>query len=236
MDLNRNGLKIVQNSEYFCFGMDSVLLAASAKAYKNQKVVDLCCGVGVVPILMHARHGRAFYTGVEIDEYAYSLACRNVELNGLSDNIQMIRSDIRQDFGLPDGCADVVTVNPPYFEARNGRPLSASIPTARDTARAEHLCTIADVAQCAARLLKFGGKLYIVYRADRLVQVLETLSRHDLTPKHIRYVHTYLTSPSKLFILTAVKSAAAGIVVASPLIIYDSPGVYSKEVNEVYNS
>ena len=232
VDLNRNGLKILQNPKGFCFGMDSVLLAAYAKAYNGQRVADLCSGGGVIPILMCARYPNARYTGVEIQSGLADMAVRSVRLNRLDDKIRIVQGDIRIDYGgLERGAFDAVTVNPPYM-----RVVGDMEHTERNIARHELTCGIGDVASAAAGLLKFGGKLYLVHKTSRLTDVITALREHKLEPKTLRFVHPYINAPSKLFLLSATKGASVDIITEAPLIIYKEPDRYSDEINFIYGN
>jgi tRNA1Val (adenine37-N6)-methyltransferase len=231
VDLNRNGLKIYQKPQGFCFGMDSVLLAAYAKAWKGERVIDLCSGGGVVPVLMSARCPNAEYTGIEIQKEMVEMAQKSIEANNLCGKIKILCGDIRHGHSeLVPRTFDVCTVNPPYMKASSGMEH-----TARNVARHELLCGINDVAAAAENLLKFGGKLFLVHRTDRLTDVLTALRNHSLEPKTLRFIHPAQSKPSKLFLLSAVKGAASGPVTEPPLIIYKEPGVYNDEITKIYN-
>ncbi len=95
-DLCRDNLRLIQNTDVFCFGMDAVLLSTFAKAGKNQKVLDMGTGNGVIPILMQAKNPGSMYTGLEIQDISYDLAVRNVELNSLSDKVNIVKGDIKE--------------------------------------------------------------------------------------------------------------------------------------------
>jgi len=230
VDLDRNGLKLLQKPGGFCFGTDSVLLAAYAKAWRGERVVDLCCGSGVVPILMSARYAGACFYGVEIQDEMADMAVRNVRMNGLGNRISVVKGDIRGDYGgLVPGYFDVATVNPPYMKVRG--PLEH---TERNIARHELLCGMEDVAAAAAALLKYGGKLFLVHRTERLTDVLYALRERGLEPKTLRFVHPFADKPSKLFLMTAIKGASAGMLTEAPLIFYKEPGITSDEIDSIY--
>ena len=233
VDLERDGLWIIQKQEGFCFGTDSVLLAGFAKAWRQDKAVDLCCGSGIIPILMSARcPGTCFY-GIEIQEAAADMAGRSVQMNGLNSRIKIVQGDIRHFHeSLNPHTFDVVTVNPPYMKTSGpNTPL-----TERNIARHEVFCGIEDVAAASAKLLKYGGKLYMVHRTQRLTDVICALRAQNLEPKELRFVHPFANTAPKIFLISAVKGAAPGLNDVRPLIMYKEPGVYSDEVKEIYKS
>ena len=120
-DLQRNGYKIIQNRDKFCFGMDAVLLSGFAQVRPGERVIDLGTGTGIIPILLEARYEGESYTGLEIQEEMAEMAARSVRLNGLEDKINIVKGDIcraRELFGL--SVFDVVTCNPPYMNDAHG--------------------------------------------------------------------------------------------------------------------
>ena len=120
-DLQRNGYKLIQNKECFCFGMDAVLLSTFAKAQENDKVLDMGTGNGVIPILMQAKNSKAFYTGLEIQEVSAALAKRNVQLNKLDEQINIVQGDIKEASKIFGGASfNVITTNPPYMNENHG--------------------------------------------------------------------------------------------------------------------
>lgn len=154
-ELQRNGYQIIQNPEKFCFGMDAVLLSGFAKAKKGDKTLDLGTGTGIIPILMEAKTKAAHLTGLEIQEESADMARRSVALNGLERKIEIVQGDIRE-AGTLFGAAsfDVVTCNPPYMTGGHGL-MNPNTPKA--IARHEILCTLEDVIEQTAKLLRPGG-------------------------------------------------------------------------------
>lgn len=227
VDLQRDNLVILQNDAGFGVGMDAVLLAASARARRGDRVVDLCCGSGVVPVLMSARRPGVRFWGVEIQADVADMARRSVEINGLHERISIVCGDIRTWRG--EFHFDVATVNAPYFAAGGGSDMGS------DIARTEMLCDIGDVAGAAGRLLKNGGWLFLVHRAERLVDVLTALRTHRIEPKTLRFVHPYADAAAKIILISAKKGGGPGLVTERPLIVHKEPGVYSDEIDEIYH-
>ena len=231
-DLHRNGYKIIQNPRYFSFGMDAVLLSAFAKVHKNERHMDFCCGNGIIPILLAAKCDGVNFWGMEIQKQLADMAARSVALNGLGDEIRIIHGDIK---GAADmlghGTFDVITVNPPYMAAGSGLENESS-PMA--IARHEIMCSLDDVADSASKLLRFGGRLYMVHRPGRLADIVFTLRKHGLEPKTLRLVQSKADEAPNTLLIMAAKGGKAHLNVEKPLVIYDQHGKYTREVYGIY--
>ncbi len=183
-DLQISGLRIIQNTQGFCFGTDAVLLANFASARKNEKVLDLCTGSGIIPLLMSAKTKAAHFTGIEIQPDVACMARRSVALNNLNERIKIDTGDIKQAARLYGSAAfDVVTVNPPYLDAGE-----ESVREGVACARHETACALDDVLRAAAGVLRHGGRLYMVHRPHRLADVIAGMRGHRLEPKKLRLV------------------------------------------------
>ena len=154
-ELQRNGYRIIQNPERFCFGMDAVLLSGFARAKKQERCLDLGCGNGIIPILMEAKTEGKHFTGLEIQPESADMAKRSVALNGLQDRIDIVEGDIK-DASKIFGASSfhVVTTNPPYMTAQHGL---TNVYEAKTIARHEVLCNLEDIIRESARLLMPGG-------------------------------------------------------------------------------
>jgi tRNA1Val (adenine37-N6)-methyltransferase len=233
-DLQYKGLRLIQNPELFCFGMDAVLLANYAKAVAGDTVVDLCTGNGVIPILMSAKTNAAKLIGVEIQKESAELADRSVRLNDLSGKVEILNEDIRRfnDF-FPKGSVDVVTCNPPYMIEDHGLRNDAD---AKTIARHEIMCTLEDVIGTASAILKTGGMFYMVHRPFRLTEIMVTLQKYKLEPKKMRLVYPYVDKEPTMVLIEAKRDAKPRITVEKPFIIYESPGVYTEQMREFEDS
>jgi tRNA1Val (adenine37-N6)-methyltransferase len=231
-DLNRNNYKIIQNTKKFCFGMDGVLLSGFARVMSGEKVLDLGTGTGIIPILLEAKTEGMHYTGLEIQEESADMARRSVAMNRLEDKIDIVIGDIKEAsalFGLAS--FDVVTSNPPYMNHGHGLVNPGD---AKAIARHEVLCTLEDVIREAGRLLKPGGRFYLVHRPFRLVEIMNQLTSHKLEPKRMKLVHPYLNKEPNMVLLECVKGGGSMLKVEAPLIVYREPGVYTDEIYDIY--
>ena len=231
-DLMRDGLKLIQNTDIFCFGMDAVLLSTYAKAGKNDRVLDLGTGNGIIPVLMQSKNPGSTYTALEIQENSADLAIRNVELNNLSDRISVVKGDIKEASRLfGEASFNVVTSNPPYMNENHG---IVNPDSAKAIARHELLCSLEDVVREAGKCLKSKGKMYMVHRPNRLVDIFDTMRRHHLEPKRMRLVYPYVNKAANMVLIEAVKGGNSQLIVEEPLIVYKEDGNYTDALLKMY--
>ncbi len=231
-DLERNGYKIIQNKEKFCFGMDAVLLSGFAGVKEGERAIDLGTGTGIIPILLEAKtQGKEFFA-LEIQEESADMARRSVKINGLEDKIHVITGDIKEAstiFGK--SVFDVVTSNPPYMNDLHGLK-NPELPKA--IARHEVLCTLEDVVREAAALLKPGGRFYLVHRPHRLAEIIQQLKQYKLEPKRMKFVHPYIDREANMVLIEAVYGGNPMVKLEPPVIVFEQEGVYTKEIREWY--
>lgn len=231
-DLERNGYRIIQDPERFCFGMDAVLLSGFARVKDGASVLDLGTGTGIIPLLLEAKTGAAHLTGLEIQPDSADMARRSVALNGLEDKIDIVTGDIKEAGSLFDAASfDVITCNPPYMIGKHG---IANPQDAKAIARHEILCTLEDVISQTARLLKPGGNFYLVHRPFRLAEIMVLLSKYKLEPKRMQLVYPYVDKEPNMVLLEANRGGRPRMTVEKPLIVYQKPGVYMPEIYDIY--
>ena len=231
-DLQRNGYHIIQDPKRFCFGMDAVLLSGFAQAGKGSRVLDLGTGTGIIPILMAAKTQAAELFGLEIQAESADMARRSVFLNHLENRITIAEGDIKEAGEKFDAASfDVITCNPPYMISQHGLQ-NPDNPKA--IARHEVLCTLEDVVRAAAKLLKPGGKLYLVHRPFRLAEIIVTLHTYHLEPKRMKLVYPFIDHEPTMVLIEAVRVAKTRMTVDKPLIIYESQGKYTQEIYDIY--
>ena len=231
-DLERNGYRIIQDTERFCFGMDAVLLSGFARVKDGAKVLDLGTGTGIIPILLEAKTGASHLTGLEIQEDSADMARRSVRLNGLEKKIDIVTGDIKEAGSLFDAASfDVVTCNPPYMTDKHGL---INPNDAKAIARHEILCTLEDVISQAAKLLKPGGNFYMVHRPFRLAEIMVLLHSYKLEPKRMQLVHPYADKEPNMVLMEANRGGKPRMTVEKPLIVFKEKGVYMPEICDVY--
>lgn len=231
-DLQRNGYQIIQKEQGFCFGMDAVLLSGFAKVKPGEKAIDLGTGTGIIPILLKAKNDGKHYTGLEIQEEMADMARRSVALNHLEEKIDIVTGDIKEASRLFGAASfDVVTSNPPYMNDAHGLK-NPDLPKA--IARHEVLCTLEDVVREAAKLLRPGGRFYLVHRPHRLIEIVSALTKYRLEPKRMKMVHPFVDKQANMVLIEAVRGGRSMIQVEAPVIVYKEPGVYTDEIYEIY--
>ena len=231
-DLQRNGYKIIQKRDGFCFGMDAVLLSGFANVKPGERAVDLGTGTGIIPLLLEAKYQGSHYTGLEIQEEMAEMAARSVALNRLEDKIRIVTGDIKEASRLFGAASfDVVTSNPPYMNDAHGLK-NPDLPKA--IARHEVLCSLEDVVREAARLLRPGGRFYMVHRPHRLVEIIAVLKEWRLEPKRMKMVHPFVDKEANMVLIEAVRGGKSMIKVEAPIVVYKEPGVYTDEIYTIY--
>ena len=231
-DLQIKGYRIIQDPERFCFGIDAVLLSGFAVAKEGDRVLDLGTGTGILPILMAAKTDAKELIGLEIQEDSAEMANRSVILNDLQDRVQIVQGDIKEAGELFQAASfDIVTSNPPYMINSHGLQ-NPDAPKA--IARHEVLCDLEDVVKAAAKALKPGGKFYMVHRPFRLSEIMVLMHEYKVEPKRMRLVYPYVDKEPNMVLIEGVRGGKPRITVEPPLIIYDEPGKYTREVYEIY--
>ncbi|MDE7276727.1 MAG: tRNA1(Val) (adenine(37)-N6)-methyltransferase [Lachnospiraceae bacterium] len=231
-DLQRNGYRIIQNPDKFCFGMDAVLLSGFVRAKAGSRILDMGTGTGIIPILLAAKTEAAHLTGLEIQEESADMARRSVALNGLEKKIAIVTGDIKEAGNLFDAASfDVITCNPPYMIGQHGLVNPGD---AKAIARHEILCALEDVIGQAAKLLKPGGNFFMVHRPFRLAEIITLLCQYKLEPKRMQMVYPFVDKEPNMVLIEANRGGKSRMKVEKPLIIYQEPGVYMPEIYELY--
>ncbi len=232
LDDLQNGYFIIQAADGFRYGIDAVLLSAFARVKEGENVLDMGTGTGILPILLAAKTSGKAFTGLEIQEKSADMARRSVACNRLEDRIRIVQGDIKEASALFGPASfDVVVSNPPYMTGSHGL---VNPNEAKAAARHEILCTLEDLARETARVLTSRGRFYLIHRPFRLAEILRVLSACRLEPKRMRLVYPYADREPNLVLLEACKNGKPRIRVEKPLIVYESPGVYTEEIREIY--
>ena len=228
----QNGYFVIQDPKKFCFGMDAVLLSGFARVKKGETALDMGTGTGIIPILLSQRTEGKHFTGLEIQAECAEMADRSVKYNCLEDRVQIVEGDIKEAAGIFGAASfDVVTCNPPYMIGQHGLT-NPHLPKA--IARHEILCTFDDVANQAARVLKDRGRFYLVHRPFRLVKLMAALTKYKLEPKRMQLVYPYIDKEPNMVLIEACKGGNSRIQIERPLVVYEKPGVYTRDILELY--
>ena len=231
-DLQRNGLKIIQKTNGFCFGMDAVLLSGFASVKPGERVLDLGTGTGIIPLLLSAKTEGEHFTGLEIQPEIAAMAERSVHLNHLKEKIGIVNGDIKEASRIFGSASfDVVTTNPPYMNDAHGLKNPTEV---KAISRHEVLCTLEDVVREGARVLKPGGRMFMVHRPHRLIEIIQAMKAYKLEPKRMKLVHPFKDKDANMVLLEAVRGGGSWMKVEAPIIVYKEPGVYTDEIYDIY--
>lgn len=231
-DLQRNGYRIIQNREKFCFGMDAVLLSGFASVKPGAEVLDMGTGTGIIPILLEAKSQASHFYALEIQPESADMARRSVSLNNLQNKIEIVTGDIKEAGSIFKAASfDLVTCNPPYMIGNHGIT-NPDAPKA--IARHEILCTLEDVISNATRLLKPGGSFCMVHRPFRLAEIITLMTKYRLEPKRMRLVYPYVDKEPNMVLIEGCRGGKPRMTVEKPLIVYKAPNVYTDEIYEIY--
>ncbi|MDX9916699.1 MAG: tRNA1(Val) (adenine(37)-N6)-methyltransferase [Gudongella sp.] len=222
--------KIYQDREMFSYGVDAILLSWFAKP--KGTVLDLGTGTGIIPLRIAADKNVEVIYGVEIQERVAQMAEKSVYLNKLDDRIKILNTDIKK---LPlifaKASADTIITNPPYMKSG-----SALVNPSENHAYSRHeiACTLEDIVEVSAVLLKPLGKIFMVHRPNRLVDVLCAMRENGIEPKRICWVYPKPGKPSNLFLIEGVKDGKRDFKCDLPVTIYDKDGNYNEEIYDIY--
>lgn len=231
-DLQRNGLKILQDPKRFCFGMDAVLLSGFAKVRKDERVLDLGTGTGILPLLLSAKTEGREFVGLEVQAESADMAERSVKMNGLTDRIHIVQGNVRNAEELfGPSSFDVVVSNPPYMIDHHGiqNPNDAKL-----IARHEVLAGLEDFIQQTARVLRPKGRCYFVHRPFRLADLIVLMRQYGLEPKCMRLVYPFVDREPNMVLLEGVRNGNPRLTVEKPLIVYKAVGEYTDEIHDLY--
>lgn len=231
-ELQRNGYSIIQNPGRFCFGIDAVLLSGFAQVRKDERVLDLGTGTGIIPILLEAKSEGKHFTGLEIQPESADMARRSVQYNHLESKVDIMTGDIKeasQIFGASS--FDVVTTNPPYMIGQHG---IKNPEDAKAIARHEILCDLDDILRESAKILPPGGRFYMVHRPFRMAEIFEKMISYRIEPKRMRLVYPYVDKEPNIVLIEGLRGGKSRLTVEKPLIVYKEPGVYTDEIYDIY--
>lgn len=219
-------------------GLDAVLLAAwTRRRARARRFVELGSATGAVSMMLALRFPPPFHvTGLEIQPELVELAQRNRTEGGMGARVSFVCGDLRDPSLLPPCSFDGLVVNPPYEAEGRGRPSPvASRAIARHSAgRDGASCSIDDVALAASRLLKDRGRLFAVFRADRMASFVVGMSARGLVPKRSRTVHPRAGEAAGLSLIECMKGGGEGLIVEPPLVVMGEDGSYTPELLRAY--
>lgn len=225
-------IKIIQSPQVFSFSLDAVLLANFPQIPKRGQIVDLCSGNGAVGLFV-SKKTQGQIVQVELQERLADMAQRSIALNHLEDQITVLQMDLKDSFtALSPDSVDLVLCNPPYFKdlptnSKNPNPHLA-------IARHEIHTTLEEVISVSSKLLKMNGRLALVHRPDRFLDILDLLRQYRIAPKRLRFVYPKAGKDANILLIEGIKDGKTdGFKVLPPLITYGSDGVYTADIKEM---
>jgi tRNA1Val (adenine37-N6)-methyltransferase len=235
LDTFFNGqIKVKQSRAGYRFSIDAVLLASHVAPQPDDIIVDLGTGCGIIPLILGFHYPRVRIYGIEVQKELVDLARENVRENRMANRIDILLEDMK-DTRPPtiSEPVDIVMSNPPYRKATSGR---INPNRQRANARHELSITLPEVAQTAGRLLHKSGRFVMIYIAERMVDAVNQMRSNGIEPKFIRTIHSTASSEAKLVLLEGRKGGRPGATIASPLVIYQSDGRYTEEVQQMFQA
>ncbi|MDO4732868.1 MAG: tRNA1(Val) (adenine(37)-N6)-methyltransferase [Bacillota bacterium] len=231
-DLYCQGLKVIQSTSAPGFSIDAILLADFVKLQKRERLIDLGTGTAVIPLLLAAKEPKCRIQALELMPAMAAMARRSVILNGLNEQIQVQEGDIRQAAELYGRAAfDVAVSNPPYYKVGAGKVSSDPL---RAAARSESFCSLSELLDTAAALLKPLGRFYVVHRAERLEELLVSAEKRRLHCCRLRMVHPRAEKEANLLLAQFSLGRRGQLHVEAPLMVYQAENIYSDEMKLIY--
>lgn len=231
-DLQLDNLYLIQKKRGFRFGVDAVLLSNFANVKNKHRVVDLCTGTGIIPFLIQGKYKPKEVFGIEIQGDMVEMAKRSSKLNELENSVKFVNADLKNLELLKTlGKFDVLTVNPPY-KLNNSGIINPHDKLA--IARHEILCDLEDVIIAARKLLKDNGRMYMVHRPERLIDIFELMRKYRIEPKRIQMIQPNINKAANIVLVEGQRDGGAYLKWEKPIYVYNEDGTYTKEINRIY--
>lgn len=208
-DLYDYGLKIYQNTDYFKFSLDSILLGEFVKLKNNYTILDMCTGNAPIPLILSTKNSTINIDCVEVQAEVFELATKSIKLNFLEDKIKIHNIDIKEYY--PNKKYDIVTCNPPYFKSlktteKNNNPVKC-------LARHEILITLEEIIPLAKKFLKENGTFYLVQRVERFLETIDLLQKNSFGIRNVVFINTKKCQNAEIFLIEASLSKKSDLKV-----------------------
>jgi tRNA1Val (adenine37-N6)-methyltransferase len=220
LDTFSNGnLRILQKKGGYRFSIDAVLLSQFINLRRDEKVIDLGTGCGILPLILARTSQACSFVGVEIQNGLAEYARKNVILNHLGHRVSILHQDFKElKASFPPGSFDVVISNPPYRQHRTGRTNPC---IEKAVARHEIRSTIVDLIRITSYLLPAKGRLYLIFPALRTVDLLVALRGEKLEPKRLQFVYPRVGKEAKFILTESVKASGVALKLMEPLVLHE---------------
>lgn len=225
-------MKIIQSPTIFSYSLDALLLADfTYLPIKKGNILDLCTGNGIIPLLLSKRtHGHIY--GLEIQTRLSDMAKRSIMLNDLSDQIEIVEGDLKKaQPELHQSKFDVVTCNPPYFKTPNDNEKNKN--EHLTIARHEVCCSLEDVIKACKLYVRPGGKVALVHRPGRLVDIITLMRKYKIEPKRLRFVYSKVGRSAIMILIEGIRDGKADLDILPPLYLYHENDTYTEETKRI---
>ena len=232
-DILDGRFRVIQKKTGYRFSLDALLLSHFVRTKKGDALLDLGTGSTVIPLLLYHRWGCSRVAGIEIQSELADMAGRTLALNGLSDQIEIIEGDIRSvEQYIAPRSFDAVTFNPPYRKLQSGKinPLPE-----KAQARHEIHGAIGDFIKAAAYAVRASGRIFLIYPARRLAELISQMRRFQVEPKRLRMVHSRAEMEGEFVLMEGIVGGGEELAVLPPLFIYEENGVYTQAMQEIFS-
>lgn len=232
-DLQFKGLQLIQNSEYFSFGVDAVLLARFSAPKDNDEVIDLGTGTGIIPIMVSGLCNAENIVGIEIQECMCDMFSRSIQLNNLENRVRVVHDDIKNSEHIFERESfSLVISNPPYIKEGKGIVNEHS---QKAISRHEVLCTLDDVAKSAGYLLKTKGRFALINKPERIIECFDAMRKYGIEPKKAQLIFPKSDKIPSAVMIEGVKGAKEGFKFLRPIIIMNDNGEYTVSIRDIYS-
>lgn len=229
--LAHNNLKIIQRKDMFNFSLDTVLLANFCTINKNvKKIVDFGTNNAAIPLILSTRTNKDIL-GIEIQKEAVELAKKNITLNKLDNQIEIVHADINE-YVKNASKVGLVICNPPFFKVDEESNLNEN--EFLTIARHEIKIDLERIIKSASVILDNRGRFSMVHRPDRMIEILNLMQRYEIEPKRIRFVYPKVGRESHVLLVEGIYKGKKGLKIEPPLYAHNEDGSYSNEVRRMF--
>lgn len=231
-DLLGFNLKIIQDTDYFNFSLDSVLLYNFLKLKKNMNIIDLCSGNCPIPLMISNKVNKKIYA-VELQKEIYNLGIESIEINNLKEKIELINMDAKEITKVFEtDTFDLITCNPPYFKMNKASKVNNN--KVKTLARHEITISIDDIMKIAKKLLKNNGSIVMVHRTERLSDIILSMKNNNISPKRIQFIYPKEESESNIVLIEGTKNGNNSLKVMKSIVVHDNNGEYKQEIKRLF--
>jgi len=232
--IQKNGFGIIQNKKWFSYGIDAVLISNYVEINDQDIVLDLGTGTGIIPLLISLRHNPSKIIAVEKQQEVCQMAMRSVEMNQLTDLVQLKCIDVnRLSEHVKSNSVDVVVTNPPYFAKGNALTNDVSIKAA---SRHETTSDLEMFIKASSLALRDKGRFYMVHRPMRLVDIFYYCRLYNLEPKTIQYIYPHVEKTPNIVLIKCVKNGNKELKYQDNIYVYDEDRNYTDQIKEIYRA